>query len=121
MACLRPRIALIVLTASIALGALGQTGGQMGHCLFYRTRVEPPVIDAVGVKLETTLTLRMASVSVPNWRNVAPFGQPPVYQCAMTKMNLRQYSWPFPGGVAIGFPGPTLRVRKASSRQTIGD
>jgi FtsP/CotA-like multicopper oxidase with cupredoxin domain len=121
MVCLRPRIVLFALTASIALGAFAQTGGQMGDCPFDRPLVEPPVIDAVGGKLETTLTLHMASVSVPNWRNVAPFGQPPVYQCGMTKMNLRQYSWPFPGGVASGFPGPTLRVRKASSRQTSGD
>jgi hypothetical protein len=83
--------------------------------------LEPSVIDAVGGKAETTLTLRMANVKVPFWRNIAPFGQPAVYQCTMTSMNLRQYSWPVPGAVVSGFPGPTFRLRKAASPQAIGD
>jgi FtsP/CotA-like multicopper oxidase with cupredoxin domain len=121
MVCLRPRIALFVLTLLIALGTYAQTGSQIGDCPFDRPLIEPPVIDAVGGKAETTLTLRMAAVKVPNWRNIAPFGQPAVYQCNMTTMTLRQYFWPFPGGVTTGFPGPTFRVRKAASPQAIGD
>ncbi|HLJ73646.1 MAG TPA: hypothetical protein VKU62_03605, partial [Thermoanaerobaculia bacterium] len=56
--------------------------------------VEPPVLQAINGKLETTLTVRMANVAVPLWINVAPFGQPPSYQCHMTTMPLRRYEWP---------------------------
>ena len=121
MACLRLRVAFFVFSFLIALGALAQTGSQIGDCPFDLALQEPQVIDAVGGKAETTLTVRMAKVPIPLWLNVAPFGQPPVYRCKMTMMNIRRYSWPFPGGIANGFPGPTFRLRKASSRQTTGD
>src|SRR6267142_1321217 len=95
----------------LAPAAMVQTAAQVSDCPFDRPLLEPPVITAVGGKLETTLTLRMATVEVPNWVNVAPFGQPAVYQCTMTRMNLRRYYWPSTGGVTSGFPGPTLKIR----------
>ena len=94
---------------------------QIGDCPFDQPLIEPTVLQAVNGKLETTLTVRMANVAVPLWLNVAPFGQPPSYQCKMTVMPLRRYSWPVDGVPQAGFPGPTLKLRKASSPSTTGD
>lgn len=106
---------------AIAIGAGAQTAAQIDQCPFDFPLMEPTVLTAVGGKLETTLILRMKNVEVPVWRNTAPFGDPPIYQCNMAKMDLRQYTWPGLFGPVSGFPGPTLRLRKASSRQTTGD
>jgi FtsP/CotA-like multicopper oxidase with cupredoxin domain len=105
-----------------ALGVRAQSPAQVGACPFDQPLVEPPVIAAAEGKLETTLTVRMDEVEIPNWINIAAFGAPPVYQCSMTKMNLRRYHWPSPGGAEVsGFPAPTFRLRKAASRLTSGD
>jgi FtsP/CotA-like multicopper oxidase with cupredoxin domain len=115
------KTASVILASAIAIGAHAQTMSQVGNCPFDRPLVEPPVLQAVNGKVETTLTLRLANVALPLWINVAPFGQPANYQCSMVTMPIRRYSWPIAGETVSGFPGPTLKVRKASSRQTVGD
>lgn len=103
-------------------GGFAQNATQIGQCAFDRPLVEPQVLTPTFGILDTTLTVRMASTDVPVWENIAPFGKPPVYQCTLKKMDLRQYSWRTNSGAVVsGFPGPTLKLRKASSRQTVGD
>src|SRR5581483_8893963 len=119
---MRIRVTLLPLAVSIAGTAAAQTASQTGPCPFDRPLIEPPVLEATGGRLETTLTVRMVpGVEVPVWTNTAPRGQPPDYHCGMVKMDLRQYMWSVPGLVMSGLPGPTLKLRKASSRQTTGD
>lgn len=116
------RLAVFSLACLLSTVLRAQTPAQIGNCPFDRPLVEPDVIQASGGKLETTLTVRMATVAVPVWQNIGTSTQPN-YQCAMTPMDLRQYTWPSPispSGLS-GFPGPTFRLRKAASRQTIGD
>ena len=110
-----------VLIVLFAVPAFAQSDEHVGQCPFDQPLIEPPVLTPVDGKLETTLTLRMRDVDVPIWINTAPFGQPPVYRCTMTKKSLRQYFWPSAAGTVSGFPGPTLRLRKAASREHLGD
>lgn len=109
------------LLCAVSAGLFAQTGSQLGDCPFDQPLVEPTVLQAVGGRLETTLVLNLVNVAVPMWLNTAPFGQPPIYRCSMVTLPLRQYSWPVPGGVESGFPGPTLKLRKAPSPQSAGD
>src|SRR5579872_1752612 len=111
------RHVLAALVCAVSVGLRAQTGSQLGNCPFDQPLVEPTVLQPVGGRLETTLVLHLANVAVPMWLNIAPFGQPPSYRCSMTTVPLRQYSWPVPGGVESGFPGPTLKLRKAASAQ----
>jgi FtsP/CotA-like multicopper oxidase with cupredoxin domain len=119
---LAARLRALLLVAVFPMLAFAQTDAQVGDCAFDRPLQEPAVLSAFKGKLETTLTVRMVDdVEVPIWANIAPFGQPPVYQCSKTKLQLRQYSWRLFGAAITGFPGPTLKLRKASSRETNGD
>jgi FtsP/CotA-like multicopper oxidase with cupredoxin domain len=112
-------IAFVVLFAA---AAHAQTTTEAGNCNFDQPLIEPQVLTAKAGRLETTLTLRMATALIPAWLNVAPFGEPPVYRCSMTKLKLRRYSWPGPDGKErSGIPGPTLRLRKAASPLTTGE
>ena len=118
----RPRVLLLSALCSLPSALFAQTAAQIDKCPFDRPLIEPPVLEASGGKVETTLTVRMANdVEVPVWINLNGFDKPPNYKCSMAKMDLRRYNWPSGSGTATGFTGPTFRLRKAASRDTMGD
>ncbi len=86
-------------------------------CPLDQDLIEPPVIQSVNGVLDTTLRLEMTQQSVPVWQQTA--GQ---WSCCMKSLSLRTYGSPKSDGTfQYGFPGPTLKLRKADAPGRQGD
>jgi FtsP/CotA-like multicopper oxidase with cupredoxin domain len=112
---------LLVLTGLCAVSAQAQltSAPTCIACVLNQDLIEPPVIQSVNGVLDTTLRIENKQHSVPVWRQAG--GQ---WSCCMQSMTLRTYGFPKPDGTAafqFGFPGPTLKLRKAGAPGGQGD
>lgn len=111
---------LVFLLATVAsLAALAQPKVSTAKCIINQELQQPPEIVATKGVLETALHVVMVpQVPVQVW-NKDSAGN---WVCAPQSFNLREYSFKDDkGSVITGFPGPTLRLRKASSPNGIGE
>ncbi|HYM60993.1 MAG TPA: multicopper oxidase domain-containing protein [Thermoanaerobaculia bacterium] len=112
---------VLIALALCAFAAQAQTLAQIGSCPFDKDLVQPFEIKAQKGAVNTTLRVELKERPVPVWINTANFGDPPNWQCSMQKMKLRLFGYPTPDGFVYGFPGPTLRLRKAPTPNSLGD
>lgn len=115
---IRKSLLFSLLAAVISFPVFAQPKLQLGSCVIDQELTEPPELHATGGTLSTTLdVVWKTGVPVQVWSNNGG-----VWQCAPQTINLRQYSFTDDTGkVVTGFPGPTLRIRKPSSPNGVGD
>lgn len=107
-------MALLALTGFSVVAAEAQT---CVPCPLDQDLIEPPVIQSVNGVLDTTLRVELKPQSVPVWQQIG--GQ---WSCCMQTLNLRTYGFPkSDGSFQYGFPGPTLKLRKAGAPGGQGD
>lgn len=105
------------LLALMGFSAVAAKAQSCVPCPLDQDLIEPPVIQSVNGVLDTTLRVELKPQSVPVWQQTG--GQ---WSCCMQTLNLRTYGFPRSDGIfQYGFPGPTLKLRKAGAPGGQGD
>jgi FtsP/CotA-like multicopper oxidase with cupredoxin domain len=110
-------ILLTVIFAGAAEAQRSVTAQACTPCPLDQELIEPPVIQSANGVLDTTLRVELKPQSVPVWQQTTSG-----WSCCMQTLNLRTYGSPKPDGTfQYGFPGPTLKLRKAEAPGGQGD
>ncbi len=114
---LRPAILLLAATAVMAATGVARAQTSITCPQIVPTELkEPPVIPAVGGRIDTTFRIQLQQLCVPQAQSDGTVKNVP--------MELRTYVYPDPdkpGQWRSGFPGPTLKLRKPSTPTGRGD